>query len=146
VESFASLFVPFYFFHAGLLLRKEDFGVAALLAGAVFIGVGIPVRLLIVAVHRRAALGESIKTGLRISMMMIPTLVFTLVIAGILRDRFGAPTYIVGGLMIYTLVNTLLPGLFFKLPPPSFDAPHSLLPGDFYADMNVEERQKKNPA
>lgn len=146
VESFASLFVPFYFFHAGLLLRKEDFGMTALLAGVVFLGVGIPVRLLIVAVHRRAALGESITTGLRISLMMIPTLVFTLVIAGILRDRFDAPAYIVGGLMIYTLINTLLPGLFFKVPPPSFDAPHSLLPGDSEADLDIEEAQSKNPA
>lgn len=146
VESFASLFVPFYFFHAGLLLRTDDFGVAALLAGGIFLGVGIPVRLLIVAVHRRAALGESIRTGLRISMMMIPTLVFTLVLAGILRDRFDAPGYIVGGLIIYTLVNTLLPGFFFKMPPPSFDAPHSLLPGDFYADLDLDEHEKKNPA
>lgn len=146
VESFASLFVPFYFFHAGLLLRTDDFGIAALLAGGIFLGVGIPIRLLIVSVHRRAALGESIRTGLRISMMMLPTLVFTLVLAGILRDRFDAPGYIVGGLIIYTLVNTLLPGLFFKMPPPSFDAPHSLLPGDFYADLDLDEREKKNPA
>ena len=30
VESFASLFVPFYFLHAGLPLRREDFGLDAL--------------------------------------------------------------------------------------------------------------------
>lgn len=146
VESFASLFVPFYFFHAGLLLRKEDFGVTALMAGLIFLGFGIPARLLIVAVHRKFALRESLRTGLRLSMMMLPTLVFTLVLAGILRDRFGAPGYIVGGLIIYTIINTLLPGLFFKVPPPSFDAPHSLLPGDAKADLGIEDTLNKNPA
>lgn len=146
VEAFASLFVPFYFFHAGLLLRQEDFGPQALLTGAAFLAIGIPLRLMIVAVHRRIALGEPLRSGVRISLMMIPTLVFTLVLAGILRDRFDAPGYIVGGLIIYTIVNTLLPGLFFKIPPPSFDAPHSLLPGDSTADLGIESAQNKNPA
>ena len=146
VEAFASFFVPFYFFHAGLLLRREDFGVTAILAGLIFLGVGVPLRLLIVAAHRKVALGESFRTGIRLSMMMLPTLVFTLVLAGILRDRFAAPSYVVGGLMIYTIVNTLLPGLFFKLPPPSFDAPHSLLPGDSEADLEIDTMPNKNPA
>ncbi len=146
VEAFASLFVPFYFFHAGLLLKREDFGTTAVVVGCAFLLGGIPMRLLIVASHRRWALGEPIRSGLRISLMMIPTLVFTLVIAGILRDRFDAPGYIVGGLIIYTVANTLIPGLFFKIPPPSFDAPHSLLPGDAPADLDIESSQKKNPA
>lgn len=146
VEAFASLFVPFYFFHAGLLLQKEDFGIGALLAGCIFIVAGVPLRLLIVAVHRKFALGEQFRTGLRISLTMLPTLVFTLVIAGILRDRFDVPGYIVGGLIIYTIVNTLLPGLFLKLPPPSFDAPHSLMPGGSLADLTIEDAPNKNPA
>ena len=35
---------------------------------------------------------------------------FTLVIAEILRDRFGVSQVIFGGLIVYTLANTLLPG------------------------------------
>jgi Kef-type K+ transport system membrane component KefB len=146
VESFASLFVPFYFFHAGLLLQRSDFGIGALAIGGAFLALGIPLRLLFVALHRRVALGESFRTGMRISLMMIPTLVFTLVIAGILRDRFNAAPALVGGLIIYTIVNTLLPGLFLKLPPPSFDAPHSLVPGDAYADYPPRPAENKNPA
>lgn len=146
VEAFASLFVPFYFFHAGLSLRREDFGATALLTAAVFLAAGIPLRLLVVAVHRRLALGESIRTGLRIGTMMLPTLVFTLVIAGILQERFAAPPYLVGGLIIYTIAITLLPGLFFRLPPPSFDAPHSLMPGDAPANLSINETETKSPA
>jgi hypothetical protein len=49
---------------------------------------------------------------------MLPTLVFTLVIAEILRDQFLVPRSIFGGLIIYTLVNTLIPGFALRLPPP----------------------------
>ena len=36
VEMFASFFVPFYFFYAGLTLRTGDFTLGALLLGAGF--------------------------------------------------------------------------------------------------------------
>jgi hypothetical protein len=41
--------------------------------------------------------------------------VFTLVIAGILRDQFGVHVSLFGALIVYTLANTLVPG--FALPP-----------------------------
>jgi hypothetical protein len=48
---------------------------------------------------------------------LTPTLVFTLVIAGILRDVFEVPQAVFGGLVIYTLGNTLIPGFALRAPP-----------------------------
>ena len=97
VELFASFFIPFYFFRAGLHLRAVDFAVEALLVGAGFLATMIPLRVALVAVHRRAALRETLRAGTRIGVAMLPTLVFTLVIAEILRDAFAVPGPIFGG-------------------------------------------------
>lgn len=117
VELFASFFVPFYFFHAGLGLRAGDFSPDAFTLGVAFFALLIPLRIYLVAVHRRYSLGESLRSGARIGLSIVPTLVFTLVIAEILRDRFGVPQTVFGGLIIYTLANTLLPGLILRVVP-----------------------------
>jgi Kef-type K+ transport system membrane component KefB len=124
VEVFASFFVPFYFFNAGLHLRREDFAGEALGVGGAFLAVMVPVRIALVAVHRRAALGESWRRATRIGISMLPTLVFTLVIAQILRDTYAVPPALFGGLVIYTLANTLIPGFALRLPAPEFDVWH----------------------
>ena len=54
---------------------------------------------------------------------MLPTLVFTLVLAGILRDRFDVRPDIFGGLIIYTIGSTILPGILLGGAPPRWDAP-----------------------
>lgn len=117
VEVFASVFVPFYFFNAGLHLKREDFAFDAGLVGFVFLAIMLPAQLLLVAAHRRVALGERAMHSLRVGLSLLPTLVFTLVIAEILRDEFFVPRAVFGGLIIYTLVNTLIPGLVLRTQP-----------------------------
>jgi Kef-type K+ transport system membrane component KefB len=121
VESFASLFVPFYFFHAGLELQREDMSLAALGLGIVLILVTIPFRLAQVMLHRAVRLSEGASVSLRVGVPMLPTTVFTLVIAEILRDQFQVSPVIFGGLVIYTLINTLIPGLFMRSPTYDFE-------------------------
>jgi Kef-type K+ transport system membrane component KefB len=123
VESFASLFVPFYFLHAGLPLQPTDFSLEALALGALFLVLVLPLRLLVTALHRRLRLGERMSDGMRVSASMLPTLVFTLVLAQILRERFQVPDAVFGGLLVYAVANTMIPGLVLKLPPPPFDEP-----------------------
>ncbi len=125
VESFASLFVPFYFLHAGLSLRREDFGLDALVTGAVFLLCALPLRVAVTACHRRLRLGETFRGGFRVSVALLPSLVFTLVLAEILRERFAVPRAVFGGLIVYAVVNTIIPGLLLKLPPPAFEEPHA---------------------
>ncbi|MGH7606556.1 MAG: cation:proton antiporter, partial [Gemmatimonadales bacterium] len=129
VEVFATFFVPFYFFHAGLALRGEDFGFDALLMGVGFLVLALPLRVALVVAHRWLALREPFARTWRIGVAMLPTLVFTLVIAEILRNQFAVPRAVFGGLIIYTLVNTLIPGFALRVPPPEFQIPHASEPG-----------------
>jgi Kef-type K+ transport system membrane component KefB len=114
VEAFSSLFVPFYFFHAGLALRPADFTLEALVTGLVFGVVGISLRLVPLVLHRRIVFGESLQKSLHVGLPMLPTLVFTLVIAAILRERFAIGPVLFGGLMVYTILSSLIPGLVFR--------------------------------
>ena len=89
VEVFASFFAPFYFFSAGAALPRDVFSLQALGYGLLITAVIIPFRLASVLMQRRLALREPMRASLRIAVPLLPTLVFTLVIAGILRERFA---------------------------------------------------------
>jgi len=123
VESLASLLVPFYFFHAGIELKQEDFSMQALLAGLGMVAAAVPIRLLTVALHRRLALKEPLGAAMQVAVPMLPTLVFTLVIAGILRDEYDIPSWLFGGLIVYAFVTTIMPAVFTRRAPPDFTLP-----------------------
>lgn len=123
VEVFASFFAPFYFFVAGSDMRAEYFSMTALIYGVLLAAVAMPLRIGVLVLHRRLVLKETTARGLRVAVPLLPTLVFTLVLAGILRDDFGAPAEIFGALIVYTILNTVLPGLMIGAPAPVFDAP-----------------------
>ncbi len=125
VEMFASFFVPFYFFNAGLQLRREDLDLGSLGYGLGFLAVIAPLRLGTVMLHRRLALREGGRKSVRIAVAMLPTLVFGLVIAEILRDRFSASPALFGGVILYTLATTVLPAVFFRRPLPEYQEPHA---------------------
>jgi Kef-type K+ transport system membrane component KefB len=124
VEAFASVFIPFYFFKAGQQIPLETLGGWAILAGLVISLVFIWLRLGEVALHRWAVLKERPRAGAKIGVALLPTLVFSLVCTELLRDKFIVPEYLLGGVIIYTILNTILPGFILKVPPPSFEAPH----------------------
>lgn len=121
VEAFASVFAPFYFFNAGLHLHAEDFTPLAIWLGIGAVAVFVPIRIALIVLHRRFSMGESIKSGLPIAIALAPTLVFSLVIAEILRDQFAVPDYVFGALIVYTVLNTILPGFLLKNAVPELD-------------------------
>jgi Kef-type K+ transport system membrane component KefB len=123
VEVFASFFAPFYFFTAGAELPRDVFSLRSLGYGLLITAVIIPFRLAAVLLHRRFALQEPAREGLRVAVPMLPTLVFTLVLAGILRERFALDDAYVGALVVYAVLNTTMPGIFMRTPPPQYDAP-----------------------
>ena len=90
-----------------------------------FLATALPFRVAVIALHRRIRLGEPWESGLRVGTSVLPTLVFTLVRAEILRERFEVPASVFGGLIIYAVVNTVIPGFLFKAPPPEFEEPHA---------------------
>lgn len=145
VELFASFFVPFYFFKAGVHLDAADFTLSSVGIGVALLLVTLPVRIAINAVHRRITLGEPIRQGARVGLSLVPTLVFTIVIADILRERHALAPKLYGALMVYTLANTMLPGLFlFSRAPRNLMAASAVVTGEpepLYAPDPAFERE-----
>ncbi len=125
VELFASFFIPFYFFKAGLHLSAENFTPTAFAIAGGLLVVVLPIRIARVALHRRLALKEPWRVGARIGTAVVPTLVFTIVIAEILQERFALSPELFGAAIVFTLVNTLLPGFLLRVPPPEYETPEA---------------------
>lgn len=130
VEVFASFFIPIYFFNAGLHISSDDLNVQAIWIGLGFLLLVIPLRLIMTAVHRRYALGERWWHARRIGIAIIPTLVFSIVIALILRERFQISNGLFGGIIVYALANTLLPSFVFRLPVQELDTTNAVSDAD----------------
>ena len=60
---------------------------------------------------------------------------FTLVLSSILRLDFSAPPWLVGALIIYTVVNTLLPAFALRGQAPEFTEPVAEPAADLEAPM-----------
>lgn len=116
LRLFASFFVPFYFFNAGTKVPSEALSFEALGLGIVITLVVLPLRIGVVWLQRRVMFGESFRSSLRVSLALTPTLIFTLVLAAIMRERFQIPAVLFGALLLYAALTTLLPSLVFRTP------------------------------
>jgi Kef-type K+ transport system membrane component KefB len=123
LESFGSVFIPFYFFFAGTQIARDQLTPKALLFGLLLVLVLVPIRIGVAGLHRLVALKESFTNSWKVGASLVPTLVFTLVIAGILHDQFDLPSDIAGALVLYTILNTLLPAYVLHGAPPEFENP-----------------------
>jgi len=115
LRFFSSFFVPFYFFSAGLHLPAEAMSRPALLFLLLLCVSAIPLRIGAVMLHRKATLGESWAEARNVGLFLGPTLVFSLAVAEILRDRFQVPGWWVGGLVLYGVATSFLPLLTHKI-------------------------------
>src|SRR3990170_3965676 len=125
LEAFGSVFIPFYFFHAGTHIRGEQLSLSAIGIGLLLLIVCVPLRIAVTALHRKVGLRETISDARRIGMALVPTLVFTLVLVQILRERFAVDEALLGGLVLYTVLNTMLPSLLLHAGTPAFEDPHA---------------------
>ncbi|CTP89935.1 cation:proton antiporter [Xanthomonas graminis] len=116
VRLFASFFVPFYFFNAGTKVPSGALSLRALGLGLALTACVLPLRIGIVWLQRRLLFGEDARSSLRVSLALAPTLIFTLVLAGILRERFAIADTLFGALLLYAALSTLLPSLLFRMP------------------------------
>ena len=116
LRLFATFFVPFYFFHAGTGISREALSWQALGLGIAITVVVVPLRLAIVWLQRRALFGQRDGHPQVAAVALAPTLVFTLVLANILHARFGLPDVLFGALILYTVLNTMLPSLILHQP------------------------------
>ena len=111
IQMFASFFVPFYFFHSGLHVPTGALTWQALQLGLLLTAVTLPMRLGVLWSQRRFSVGESPMGSLRVATALMPTLIFTLVLATILRERFQIPDALYGALLVYAAISTLVPSL-----------------------------------
>ena len=129
IQLFASFFVPFYFFSAGMGVPAAALQMQALEWGLALTGIVVPIRIAIIWCQRRFFLGETAGGSLRVAIALTPTLIFTLVLASILRDRFHISDALYGALLVYAALATLLPSFVlakqpdFTLTPPEHPAP-----------------------
>lgn len=111
VRLFASFFVPFYFFHEGLNVPSDALVVKALLYGVALAILVIPIRVGKNWLECRYFSRRSAAGGFRVAVALTPTLIFTLVIAGILHESFHIDDALYGGLLVYAAISTMLPSL-----------------------------------
>lgn len=142
VELFSSFFIPFYFFHAGLKIERSDMTYQAFMIGFLLLIIMIPIRIGKISLHRRIILNEEFIRRLRIATSMMPTLVFTLVIAGILKDKYDISGSLFGGLIIYSILNTILPSMVLRTPLPNYQEPN--IPEVPLSRNSISERAAKN--
>jgi len=125
LEAFGSVFIPFYFFNAGMQVRPGELSLLALGLGTALVAFFAPLRVLLTASHRRLLLGDTTRSGQRVGIALLPTLVFTLVLTDLLRSRSDTPDFVLGALIIYTVANTVIPAILLRAEPPSFEAVHA---------------------
>jgi Kef-type K+ transport system membrane component KefB len=116
ISLFASFFIPFYFFYAGMGVPAAAMQVEALRLGLMLTAAVLPFRILWIWLQRRFVRGESARGSLRVATALTPTLIFTLVLATILRDRFHIEDTLYGALLVYAALSTLLPSIFLAKP------------------------------
>ncbi|HUP10159.1 MAG TPA: cation:proton antiporter [Caldimonas sp.] len=116
VKLFASFFVPFYFFNSGVNVPAGALQWKSLWVGLALAAAVTPFRIGVVWAQRRFLVHEDSRSSLRVAVALAPTLIFTLVLAGILRERYAIPDALYGGLLVYAALTTMLPSLVLSRP------------------------------
>ncbi|MDH5265384.1 MAG: cation:proton antiporter [Betaproteobacteria bacterium] len=116
VKVFASFFIPFYFFSSGMNVPAQAFTWQALAIGLALSATVLPARIGAVWLQRRLFLHEDAQSSRRVAIALTPTLIFTLVLAGILRERYGIDDALYGGILVYAAASTVLPSILIAAP------------------------------
>ena len=109
LQLFAGFFVPFYFFRAGQGIPSDALRWDSLGIGLALTAVFVPLRIGGMVAQRVAQLREGWLDAVRVAMPLSPTLIFTMVLASILRETFAIPPSLYGGLLVYAVLTTLIP-------------------------------------
>jgi Kef-type K+ transport system membrane component KefB len=144
IQMFASFFVPFYFFYKGMNVPAGALTWQALGLGLALSLVALPLRMGSVWSQRRFIRGESAMSSLRVATALVPTLIFTLVLATILRERFQISDTLYGALLVYAGISTILPSLVLAKAV-DFDAIADTLAHDERADAAPEAADRREP-
>jgi len=117
LRSFSAFFMPFYFFNSGLKMPMDAFSLDSFHVALIFLVISLPLKIGTIILHRRISLSETWRESLAIAVSLMPNLVFGLVLADILKTKMGLPIPIFGGIIIYTLVTTMLSPIILRFMP-----------------------------
>ncbi len=118
IGFFSSLFIPFYFFNAGQALGASHLSWTGLAYGVLFLLIFVPLRYFSVIGSIKLFLQECWGSRKQLSVSLMPTLIFGLVIASILREKFNVNPDITNGLVIYTVISSIIPSFILSQAPP----------------------------
>lgn len=116
VKLFASFFVPFYFFYSGMTVPSETFILDALWLGLIISAILIPLRIGSITLQRVLIQKDNIKMASNVSIALTPTLIFTLVLATILHERYEISEVLFGALLVYAALTTIIPSYLLVKP------------------------------
>lgn len=117
LRSFSAFFMPFYFFNSGLKIPSGMITPEALNISLIILAITLPIKIGSVLILRRFSFVEEWKDSLAIAISLTPTLIFGLVLAEILRTKMGLPISLYVGLVIYSLLTTIISQLILKFIP-----------------------------
>lgn len=115
LAGFFNVFLPFYFFQAGLKISIGEVTLDSFLLGLIFIVIFVPLRIILTSTSLKYILKDFINKPYQISLSLMPTLIFGLVCAGALRKKGEVEAVLIYALIFYTLISSLLPSIFFSL-------------------------------
>jgi len=116
VKLFSSFFLPFYFFARGAHVPADALSLEALAIGVGLTVVLVPVRACAIWAKRWLLGIGNLRSSLRVAAALTPTLIFTLVLASILRVRGTITDEMFGGMLLYAGLNTMLPSFVLRAP------------------------------
>lgn len=114
-NMFAITFIPFYFFSVGLKLNQGIFTWNNVTLALILLFTMSLVRILPTTLHRILRKKETFLEAFKINSRLIPTLVFTFVIAEILIKEFPSIEPFYGCLMLYGIFSAILAMILFFL-------------------------------
>ena len=117
ISFFFTFFVPFYFYKAGMSFPIEMLNTKGAIYGAAFLAIFLPLRIISMKASIWFFLKEQWQDNIEITFSLLPTLIFGLVMAMILQDRFNIPPELITGLLIYTVGSSIIPSIFLKKAP-----------------------------
>jgi Kef-type K+ transport system membrane component KefB len=116
---FAQVFAPFYFFSIGLMFTLDILSYKSVAYAVAAFIVIMALRFLASLAHHKIR-KQRIKIPSNISLIILPTLIFTFVIADLLNTNFQIEKEIFGAILIYGLLASIIPLLFLRKNPQRF--------------------------
>jgi hypothetical protein len=95
-------------------MPSQIFTKDALIISLVILAITLPIKIISVVIQRRFSFTENWRDNFTIAISLTPTLIFGMVLADILKEKFGLSDSLYVGLIIYSLLTTIVSQILLK--------------------------------